>query len=128
MSLNLYRWYANIYRQGCIEGLFLAEPEEIKNAIGKMVSLGEVLGKHSNIRGTLEEAEIMLVSDDRDFINQIFEHVTFSRNTLCGYNPLNYIQENCARCDDYFEPEDMIGIYCYLCEEEMQDDLEEDEG
>lgn len=81
----LWSFYWDCGRQGEVEGLFKATKEEVENAIGKEVYFGEILGKHSEIYGTIEEGEIELVSDNPiEVINA----------TESGYNPLEYLEEN----------------------------------
>lgn len=70
---------------GNICGLFRATEEEVKNAIGKEIYLGEVEGKHSEVYGTLEQDEITLESDNPVAVNAI--------NPI-GINPLQYLNED----------------------------------
>jgi hypothetical protein len=86
--LTLYKFYWDCGRQGNLEGVFLATPEDIEYAIGKRIYFGEALGKHSEIFGTLERADITFVSDDPKVIKIIQD------NDLCiGWNPLDYLEE-----------------------------------
>ena len=90
--MNLYSFYWDCGRMGSVEGLFLATEKEVKAAIGKEVYFGEILGKHSEIYGTLEADEITLVSDDQEkveWLSSLFEYTCIS-----GYNPLEYIQDS----------------------------------
>lgn len=70
-------------RYGEICGLFKATEEEVKELIGKEVYFGEVLGKHSEVYGSIEPSDIMLVSDEPLEVLLSFES---------GYNPLEYIK------------------------------------
>ncbi len=81
----LWRFYWNCGRQGEIEGIFKATKEEVDNAIGKDVYFGEILGKHSEVYGTIEEGEITLESDDPLVVKNAVES---------GYNPLDYLEED----------------------------------
>ena len=90
--MNLYSFYWDCGRMGSVEGLFLATEKEVKGAIGKEVYFGEILGKYSEIYGTLEADEITLVSDDQEkveWLSSLFEYACIS-----GYNPLEYIQDS----------------------------------
>ena len=87
---NLYDFYLDCGRQGELEGRFLATEEEVESIIGKEVYFGEVLGKHSNVYGTLEEGEIKLVTDNKDFLNEA-ERLNIDLSS--GYNPLAYYDE-----------------------------------
>ena len=80
----LWSFYWDCGRQGEVEGLFKATREEVENAIGKEVYFGEILGKHSEVYGTLEEGEIELVSDNP---------IEVMNTTESGYNPLEYLEE-----------------------------------
>lgn len=80
-----WHFYWDCGRQGDVEGYFKATKEEVENAIGKEVNFGEILGKHSEIYGTIEEGEIELISDNPiEVMNEI----------ECGYNPLEYLSED----------------------------------
>ena len=79
-------------RSGDVEGIFTCEKETLHNAYGREVYFGEILGKHSDVSGTLEEDAITILSDDQDFI-QKFEDI-LGAGTVSGYNPLDYIEES----------------------------------
>lgn len=96
---GVYRMQFDAGRMGSVCGLFTATDEEIKEAIGKEVYFGEVLGKHSEVYGTLEASEVTLVTDDPDFVAKFDEYQCAS-----GYNPLEYLREN--EEDDSEEEED----------------------
>lgn len=53
--------------------------------VGKDVYFGEILGKHSEVYGTIEEGEITLESDDPLVVKNAVES---------GYNPLDYLEED----------------------------------
>lgn len=89
----MYKFNWTIPRMGKLEGLFIAEEEELKAIMGSDIYFGGVLGKHSNIYGPLEEDDIVEVTDNQNYIN-VARSLSKS-DTLCGYNPL-----------DYYEPED----------------------
>lgn len=76
---------------GHVEGLFVTTREELAAAYGRDVEFGEVLGKHSDIRGVLEEKDITVVTDDQDFIAKLVEYVG---GQVSGYNPLSYLGSN----------------------------------
>jgi hypothetical protein len=91
MNLYSFHWYCGW--SGNLHGLFLATETEVKEAIGRLVNFGEVLGEHSKVTGILEEDEIVLITDDQEFIVKLYK--LFRKNkTLCGYNPLEYIVEH----------------------------------
>ena len=105
---NLYYWKFYDSRGGKIEGLFFATEEELKRAYNKTVTLGAVLGKHSEIYGDFEESDVTLRLGDRETIQTLMTMVTMTEhNTLCGYNPLHYISWECVNCESTCYPEEM---------------------
>lgn len=88
MTLGVYKFEWDCGRMGELSGIFVADSEDVKNAIGKRVYFGEVLGKHSDIYGTIEEGEIFLLTEDPEAI-KIFEQYAFAT----GYNPLARIRD-----------------------------------
>ena len=74
---------------GSVDGVFIADSDEVSNSIGKEVYFGEILGKHSEVYGELEKDEIELVTDDEKVVS-LFEQFDLSS----GYNPLEYINED----------------------------------
>lgn len=85
---GLYKFYCDYGRMGDLEGIFVADSNEINNIIGKTVYFGEVLGKHSNIYGEIEEDDIDLLTNDQDFIVKAQEY----KLVPTGYNPLSYYE------------------------------------
>lgn len=86
---KLYRFYWDCRRMGDVRGLFVADEADVEAAIGKHVYFGEILGKHSEICGTLDRKDLEVVTDDQDFIEKF---VRFGCSGS-GYNPLTYIEE-----------------------------------
>ena len=86
---NLYSFYADCGRQGSLDGLFIATQEEVDKAIGQEVYFGEVLGKHSEVSGTLEANEITLVSEDQEKVEWL---LFILGHCVSGFNPLEYVQ------------------------------------
>lgn len=88
MSKKLYKFdWDESY--GLVAGLFIEDESIVNNAIGKELSFGEVLGKHSEVYGTLEECDLeVLVSDEKEV--EVLEKYNF---IPFGYNPLEYIYE-----------------------------------
>lgn len=87
----LCRFYWDCGRQGDLDGLFTTTTEEVSKVVGKEVYFGEVLGKHSEVFGTIGPDDIEVLSKDQDFINK-FEDIMGS-GTISGYNPLDYYEE-----------------------------------
>lgn len=88
---NLYSFYVDCGRAGNLEGLFIATQEEVDNAIGKQLYFGEVLGKHSDVEGELEEHEVKLISNDQDKVEWLLGVCGYS---VSGFNPLDYISDS----------------------------------
>jgi len=96
--------------------MFVATEQEVQNVIGKHANFGEVLGKHSEIYGTIEENEIEKV----DLDSKTVEKVSFILGeTWSGYNPLNYVHYDCIRCGRSYLPDDLYeateGDVCWNC-------------
>lgn len=88
---NLYKFYWDCGRQGELEGKFYATQEEVGAAIGKQVCFGEVLGKHSDVCGVLEQGEIKLVTDNQEFLQMAKD---LNIDLTSGFNPLSYLDED----------------------------------
>lgn len=87
---NLYSFYWNVRRMGSVEGLFICDPETLESHYGDSVYFGEILGKHSDIYGTLDREDIKLVSGDQEKVEWLFNLLGAS---VSGYNPLDYLSE-----------------------------------
>lgn len=86
---KLYKFYWDCGRQGEVEGIFIAEEKAVQDIIGAEVYFGEILGKHSEIYGTIEEGEITEIGVSETTIKELQEVI--GRN-ISGYNPLDYIE------------------------------------
>ena len=89
---KLYRFHWDCGRQGDVYGIFAAEPAEVAAAIGREVYFGEILGKHSEIEGTLDAREIEILTDDAAFIAKAAEYGLIPS----GHNPLEHLR--CTEC------------------------------
>lgn len=87
---NLYSFYWNVRRMGSVEGLFICDPVVLESHFGDDVYFGEILGKHSEIYGTLDEDDVKLVSDDQEKVEWLLDLLGAS---VSGYNPLDYLRE-----------------------------------
>jgi hypothetical protein len=83
---KLYRFRWNADRGGSLTGIFVASPEAIEEAIGEVAYFGEVLGKHSCVRGVLDRGDISEVECSEGFAEE-FARIVRS----VGYNPLDYL-------------------------------------
>lgn len=85
-ALWMFEW--DVRRGGKVVGQFIATDEEVDTAIGSDVYFGDILGKHSEVRGTLDREDLRRVTDDEEFIKKCEE-----LKLLVGYNPLKYIRK-----------------------------------
>lgn len=81
---SLWKFYWDYGRSWEVEGVFKATKEDVERLIGYEVYFGEILGKHSEVGGIIEEGEITLLSDDPLKVLQSVES---------GYNPLEYVRD-----------------------------------
>jgi len=86
----LWRFNWDCGRQGELEGLFVATEQEVKSLIGQEVYFGEVLGKHSEIFGTIEENEVKKVDLDSETVEKVTKVLG---DIWSGYNPLEYLPD-----------------------------------
>lgn len=88
---GIYRLNAEFGRMGDLTGIFIANKEHVKILIeyGIKVYWGEVLGKHSEVYGSIDESELTLVSDNPEAI-KIIEELRLEN----GYNPFDYTAIN----------------------------------
>lgn len=94
---KLYRFNWDCGRMGHVEGVFIADSAEVSSCIGREVYFGEILGKHSEVQGTLEEGELTVLSDDKEFIDKLSD--VFCGTRISGYCPLDYLSEE-GECED----------------------------
>jgi len=125
MKKYLWRFNFGCGRMGSLKGLFVATEKEVEDAIGQEAYFGEVLGKHSEIYGTIERDEIVKVELDSKTVEKVSKILG---DTWSGYNPLHYVEEatgkecpacetNC--CDDEW---DCVTGMCYDCSEKEAND------
>ena len=96
---KLYSFYWDCGRMGDLQGLFIAEESEVQKILGKEVYFGEVLGKHSEVSGTVDDEDIEVKSEDQEKVEWL-ENLLGS--TVSGYNPLDYYEPS----EDEEESED----------------------
>lgn len=86
----LVKFYWNCGRMGSLKGLFVCPREQLDALIGEELYFGEVLGKHSEIYGTLEQGDVTILSEDQEKIAWLQE-IMGGSSTISGWNPLEYI-------------------------------------
>jgi hypothetical protein len=81
---GIYRLNFDCGRQGSLRGIFIADKEHVKVLIENKIEVywGEVLGKHSEVYGPMDDGELTLVSDNVEAI-KIIEELGLEN----GYNP-----------------------------------------
>lgn len=107
----LYKFHWNCGRNGSVEGVFKAKKSFVDSVIGNEVSFGEILGKHSDIYGTLGEEDLKIISEDP---------IVVMNTPESGYNPLEYIQLECSACEETYylnEFDDKENYICFNCAE-----------
>lgn len=87
---KLYKFEWDVGRAGAVVGVFAASPEDVEEVIGKTVYFGEILGKHSQVHGVLEEIDLTVISENPEFIKE-WENST---GGTVGYNPLDYYEKD----------------------------------
>ncbi len=85
--MKLYKMIWDAGRMGCLTGVFVADPKDVAEAIGKEIYFGEVLGKHSEIYGPLGADEVKALDVPAEFVMEFAKH--FPEGV--GYNPLKYV-------------------------------------
>lgn len=86
---TLYKLNFDCGRDGNLYGLFIEDSEKVQELIqsGKEVYFGEVLGKHSNVYGSVGASDVTRITDDPVVIKMVEDY------KLCvGYNPFNYLE------------------------------------
>ena len=106
----LYSCSLNYGRMGKLDGLFVATEQQVVSLVGKTINFGEVLGKHSNIKWTFEEGEIVKLDVSQTTVEELVS--VLKKDTISGINPIYYLDGvelgRCGYCDyvtdiDYWE-------------------------
>ena len=109
----LYKFYWDCGRQGDVEGIFKAKKSFVESVIGNEVDFGDILGKHSDVYGTLDEEDLEIISEDPIVVMNTHES---------GYNPLKYMQFECSVCECVMGIEELSDeekCICYDCAESI---------
>lgn len=107
--MSNYLWKFDLYcgRSGDLDGLFVATELEVAEVIGKCAYFGEVLGKHSEVAGTLKETDIKKLDLDSETVEKVSKILG---KTWSGFNPLHYIQYTCDKCETDYHSDEMHEI------------------
>lgn len=95
-NLKLFEFFWDCGRGGCLQGAFAATQEQVDRVMGHEVYFGEVLGKHSEVRGILEPEDLQVLTEDADFIAKAIEYGLLP----IGWNPLDHAGERCDWCGE----------------------------
>lgn len=90
MEKYLWRFDWDCGRSGNLDGLIVATEEEIRGLIGKHAYFGEVLGKHSEVHGDIEEGDFTKVDIDSDAVTKVSAVLGRSWS---GFDPREYIDD-----------------------------------
>ncbi|MDV4026187.1 hypothetical protein CMT52_17795 [Elizabethkingia anophelis] len=82
----VYKLNFDCGRAGELNGIFIATKKQVEKLIesGVEVYFGEVLGKHSEIYGPVEENEIQMITDESNVVEVIEKYGLEN-----GYNPFD---------------------------------------
>lgn len=118
-DIAIVRWYSDCGRMGALEGLIALNRDGI-DLINHIIDtkttvyFGEVLGKHSDVYGTLEAKEFTLLATDQKAQGVVEvmcgKFDTTGIQVISGFNPIGYqlCEEEVAGFDRWF-PEDGTG-------------------
>lgn len=87
----LWKFCWDTRREGSVEGLFVATEQEMSGLIGKDVYFGEILGKHSEVCGTMEWEDVEKINLNDETIEKVSSVLG---NTWSGYNPFEYLPDD----------------------------------
>ncbi|NOU98447.1 hypothetical protein [Paenibacillus planticolens] len=90
MDKFLWSFHWDCGRSGDLEGLFVATEAEVSELAGKSAWFGEVLGKHSEVYGTLKEEYFSKVDLD---VETVLKVAAVLGRTWSGFDPRYYISE-----------------------------------
>lgn len=105
MTKAVYKLNINCGRQGTLEGLFIAKKAHVEELINSKIGVyfGEVLGKHSEIFGSISAEELKMISDAPEIIKLIEEYKLEN-----GYNPFHYTATDVDEGEEDLTVEEII--------------------
>jgi hypothetical protein len=83
----VYKFHADCGRMGDLEGIFVQRKDYVQALIdsGVEVYFGEVLGKHSEVCGSIDAKELIMLSEDENIVDIFVKNKIYS-----GFNPFDY--------------------------------------
>jgi hypothetical protein len=126
VSERVYKWACDFGRSGGLSCLFAATEETVKAALAREACFGEVLGKHSDVRVTLQASQFTIMSHEPAVVDFVRVHGPFGRN------PLNYLVVACDSCHMGMRVEEEQDYWCgahssricYPCKKRQHADCE----
>ena len=104
---GLYKFHWDCGRMGDVEGVFVADSEDVSYMIDNNVEVyfGEILGKHSEVSGCIDKEDITFITSEENVIDIVEQYGLES-----GYNPLDYfdIEEHRINNEDEYTEHDML--------------------
>lgn len=90
----IYKFESGCGRMGNLYGIFVADSKEVNDLTtsGGEIYFGEVLGKHSEIRGEISAIEIKMIKAVPELVEK-FEEL----NMETGFNPITIWKEQKGR-------------------------------
>ena len=104
MKKAIFKLYVECGRMGTLEGVFISTKEKVDKLIESKIEVyfGEVLGKHSEIYGSIEKDDIIFISDNKEAVDIIEKY-----NLCSGYDPFAYTSTNFSlddiECSDIYD-------------------------
>lgn len=86
---GIYKYSEDFGRMGYLSGIFTADIADVERAMGRTAYLGEVLGKHSEVRAEITANTVKLVSDNAEFV-ALFD----SHDMSTGMDPVSVALES----------------------------------
>ncbi|AEC53133.1 hypothetical protein SCRM01_187 [Synechococcus phage S-CRM01] len=86
MTRGVYHFYQDFGRPGSLDGVFVADIEQVEKVYGLQAYFGEVLGKHSEVYCEVTPDNLKLITDEPSDV-EVFDRY----NINVGYNPLDYV-------------------------------------
>lgn len=96
----IFKFNFDCGRQGELEGVLVSTKEKVDTLVKSEMEVyfGEVLGKHSEVVGPIDEGELIFVSDKEDVVRAVEEYGLTS-----GYNPFDYEVMSFEYGGEYYE-------------------------
>ena len=87
MKKAVFKFHAVCGRMGQLDGVLISTQEKVDKLIESkiVVYFGDVLGKHSEIRGEIERKDITMITDNEEVVRIVEKYELTS-----GFNPFEY--------------------------------------